>query len=178
MVSKKRSEDQLTYFFIALVVALIVAPIVSIIPSKHQRALSQIRQMARAAGLRVDLVKVEDPDPDPDRYISGTGRPLARELSVAAWRLPRPRPRDWRSMPLVEWEIVRVGGEWRWIGDPPTPDGFASYVAEELITMPSGIVKVEEKSYQLTVYWHEHADQISADLVIRFLKSCLERPTH
>ena len=168
----------MTYLIIALVVALIVAPIVSIIPSKHQRALAQIRQMARAAGLRVDLVKVEDPDPNPDRYVSGTGRPLAREMSVAAWRLPRPRPKGWQSTPMPDWEIVRVGSEWRWIGDSPTPDGFANYVAEELSTLPGGIVKVEEKTYLLTVYWREHADEISADLVIRFLKSCLERPTH
>lgn len=168
----------MSYLIIALVVALIVAPIVSIIPSRHQRALARIRQMARTAGMRVDLVKVPDPDPDPERYISGTGRPLARELSVAAWRLPRQRPSDWQSMPIPDWEIVRVGNEWRWVGEPPTPEGFASFVAEELITLPSGIVKVEEKTYLLTVYWREHADEISADLVIRFLKSCLERPIH
>ena len=168
----------MTYFIIALVVALIITPILSIIPSKHQRALAQIRQMARTEGLRIDLVKLEDPDPDPDRYVSGTGRPLARKLSVAAWRLPRPRPKDWQSLAIPPWEIVRVGNEWRWVGDPPAPEGFANYVSEELITLPSDIVKVEERNYLLTVYWREHADSISADLVIRFLKSCIERPTH
>ena len=49
------------------------------------------RRTAMASGVNVELVSITDPDLDPKKYRSSTGKPLPRNLSLVAYRMHRQR---------------------------------------------------------------------------------------
>ena len=70
------------YLIIALVMLAIIAPIVRVLPSKQEKARMAKRRMAMTEGIGVELLKIEDPDPDPAKYRSGTGKALEYEKQL------------------------------------------------------------------------------------------------
>ena len=81
----------MAYIIIAVVLMLVLAPIVSVLPSARQRAQMKMRDAARQAGVSVDITFIDDPNPKQGKYVSGvTGKALPAKLEVACYRLPRP----------------------------------------------------------------------------------------
>ena len=96
----------MSYLIVILILFFVVAPIVAILPSKRQKQQMAFRQSARAAGVSVALVKIEDPDSDRDKYLSATGRPLPRDLACVAYRRPRKKVISQIPIPVPGWRRV------------------------------------------------------------------------
>jgi hypothetical protein len=170
----------MVYIIIGFVLVLIIAPIISIMPSAKQKAQMVKRQAAMARNIRVDLTRIDDPDPDPEKYLSNTGRPLERKCAVAAYRIPRQRSRDWRQAPSTDWAVDRVEGDsslvsalgWRWNGPPG--DKVARTLNEFIVTnlngLPEDVVRVEERNFVVSVFWKEIGE---VQDTIDFLTGCI-----
>lgn len=154
----------MVYLGIALVIALLVAPIIALRPSGRQREQMALRQAARARGLRTELVTIEDPDPDPDSYRSVTGKALAREIKCIAYRRSRRRPSDTRRLPALAWAVGRNTGAtdgplsgWRW--ETPLPefasDELRAAIPHALESMPDDVIRVDEEYADVSAYWRE-----------------------
>ena len=100
----------MVYLLIGGILLLIVAPIIRILPSRRQKEQMALRRTASSNGLTVELTHIDDPDPDPEKYLSNTGRPLPRVMAVIAYRKPVKKPAEWRRIPAVDWCVVRRQG--------------------------------------------------------------------
>ena len=169
----------LVYIIIVIALLLIVVPFFSILPSPIQRQQMKMRQAARKAGVSVDLVMIDDPNPEQDKYISYSGRIIPARLKVAAYRIQRDREHRWRRLPEIRWSLKRrIDGSWLW-------DSSGESLSSELMTflekakeeLPSDVEKVEESSYNIFVYWHERTPG-SEDNVLNFLTKCAELPLY
>jgi len=170
----------MTYFIIAIVLLMIIAPIVAVLPSKGQKARMTLRQAAMRDGISVELTQIEDPIPKQDKYISPTGRPLEPLLKVAAYRLARQKPLEWRKTPRLDWCIRRCAeastnslpGTWDWRDQEP--DGlntaFLQFLAERVAQLPGDVVQIEEHNFMLTVFWREASGDEGLSSVVSFLK--------
>ena len=189
----------MTYLWILLAVVLIVGPIFSLLPSRRQKEQMAIRRRAMAAGIGVELTRIEDPDPDPEKYRLASGRKTERVLSVVAYKIQRNRPADWRKVPKLYWCLLKGPGEdesllppWAWHGtelkefDP----AFIEFLQGALKELPADVVKLEERNWVINLYWHEKGARGSAqekdfhtaiervDGVVSFMKALAERPAH
>lgn len=171
----------MAYVIIGIVLLLIIAPILAILPNARQKAQMAKRQQAMKQGVRVELTHLEDPDPDPGKYLSNTGRPLERKLAVAAYRIQRPRSVNWRQYPSSDWQLDQSKLEgWVWNIKPhrDIPNDLTEFVSEHLELMANDLandlsidlVRVEEKKFTVSVYWHERGE---VKPVIDFLKGCI-----
>jgi len=141
-----------------------------------------MRRMAMSAGLSVELTRIEDPDPDPEKYLSNTGKPLERVMQAVAYRFPRPRPPNWRRVPQVNWCVVRreaanapgLPPDWAW--EEPYDDRMSNELKEfflrNLAGLPNDVVRVDEEKYVLSAYWNEHGDEQAVASIVEFLKGC------
>ncbi len=171
----------MTYIIIGFVLLLIIAPIVAIMPSTRQKAQMAKRTEAMAKDIRVDLTQIDDPDPNPGDYVSNTGKPLERRCPVAAYRIPRRRPRDWRQVPSTDWAVDRVAAEnnqnpvrgWRWDGQPGKniSNELNEFIVSNLGVLPNDVMRVEEKKFLISVYWKEVGE---VQETIDFLTGCAE----
>jgi len=178
----------MVYVGIAFVLLLIIAPIIAILPSKRQKEQMAMRRMAMSAGLSVELTRIEDPDPDPEKYLSNTGKPLERVMQAVAYRCPRPRPSNWRRVPQVNWCIVRreaanapgLPPDWAW--EEPYDDRMSNELKEfflqNLAGLPNDVVRVDEEKYVLSAYWNEHGDEQAVASIIEFLRGCSQVTPH
>jgi len=177
----------MVYLGIAFVVLLIVAPIIALLPSARQKEQMALRKAARERGLRTELTTIEDPDPDPGKYRSVTGKELPRELKCIAYRRPRPRPAGWRWLPAMEWAVVRgepadgaLPDGWRW--DVPLPpaasDELRSTLVSTLESLPDDVVKVDESHYIVSVYWLERGGMEAGEQVARALETLTATEAH
>ena len=76
----------MTYLLIGLVLVLIIAPIVSILPSRSQKQIMQIRQTMMGRGVSIELTEIDDPEPNQAKYQTSTGRQLAAKLKVTMYK--------------------------------------------------------------------------------------------
>ena len=172
----------MVYLAIAVVLILIIAPIFAILPSKRQKEQMALRRIAMSEGLSVELTRIEDPDPDPQKYLSNTGKPLERVMAVIAYRYARRRPANWRQVARVDWCLVRrqgAGGEglppnWTW--EAGTTDRLSSamrsFIGDNLAKLPNDVVRVEEINYVISVYWNEQGGTEAVNAIIGFVKDC------
>ncbi|HIG42387.1 MAG: hypothetical protein ABGY96_10720 [bacterium] len=171
----------MAYIIIGFVLLLIIAPIIAILPSARQKALMAKRREAMAENIRIDLTQIEDPDPNPEDYISNTGKPLDRKCPVAAYRIPRPRSGNWRQLPSIDWSVNRVNAEsdedpvkgWRWDGrlDKKISNDLNEFIVLNLAALPDDVMRVEEKKFLISVYWKEAGE---VQETIDFLTGCAE----
>lgn len=168
----------MVYLGIAFVVLLIIAPIIALIPSARQKEQMALRRAARERGLRPELTTIDDPNPDADQYRSVTGKALPAKLRCIAYRCPRSRPDNWRSLPAIEWSVVRAGGSddalpvgWRWEVALPeaASDELRSALTSGLASMPDDVIKVDESHYTLSVYWREKGGMDAFEQIARIL---------
>ncbi len=169
----------MVYVGIGFILLLIIVPVLAILPSAKQKEQMAKRQRAMAQGIGVDLTRTEDPDPDPEKYLSNTGKPLERKISVAAYRIQRQQPDNWRRSVFPEWEIERVASQqsddpgfgWRWVKEPQetTPNELTEFIRSNIPGFANDVVRIEEKKSIISIYWNEVGEEQEA---IDFLKSC------
>lgn len=170
----------MTYVIIALVLLMIIAPIFAILPSKRQKAQMVLRRKAMENGFSVELTRIDDPDPDPQQYLSNTGKPLERVMAAIAYRKLRRRPPDWRRVPAEAWCVVRrrkaqgqgLPSGWDWEVKPaePNPQLFL-VLGRELPDLPNDVVKVEDIDYVTSVYWNENGGDEALSSIMEFSKA-------
>jgi hypothetical protein len=133
-------------------------------------------------GISVELTRIEDPIPRQDKYLSSTGKPLEPILAVAAYRIARPKPREWRISPRIEWILERraensadLPGCWHWSKSKPDEMSleFEEFLSRELASLPDDVVKIQEVNASLIVYWHESSGEKGLASIARFLQGAL-----
>jgi len=175
-----------TYLLIGLALCMIIGPAFMLLPSKRQREQMTLRRRASTEGLQVELSRIDDPDPEPGKYISLTGKPLDPILKCIAYRMPRKRIRDWRKQPVVNWKIAKKPGarndslpaDWEWLEttSEKLPEQLKSAIREGLQQLPADVVVVEEKNYQVSIFWHERGGEAGLAAMIHFLKTVVSTP--
>ena len=158
-----------------MVIFLIVVPLFSILPSARQRQQMEMRRAARAAGVSVDLMTIDDPNPGQDKYISHAGQIIPARLQVAAYRIRRPSQPERRLLPKVEWCLKReLDGSWAWVSkELHVSSELKNFLDEAKDYLPEDVEKVEESYNNIVVYWHERAAG-SEENVLNFLQKCAE----
>lgn len=164
----------MSYLIIILILFFVVAPIVAILPSKRQKQQMAFRQSARAAGVSVALVKIEDPDSDRDKYLSATGRPLPRDLACVAYRRPRKKVISQIPLPVPSWRVSRdksLDNQLTWI-ETDTGDIdpiFLQFIESHLSDLPADVIRLDETAGLVSVYWHERSDEQGLAKLLGFL---------
>ena len=93
-------------------------------PSHRERTQMRMRNRARALGILVELVEIDDPFASPEARVTTAGRVRTPKLSGVAYRLP-----FLRALTLAPaWAIIRASGD-RANADPPTGEPIANEVA-------------------------------------------------
>ena len=164
----------MSYLIIILILFFVVAPIVAILPSKRQKQQMAFRQSARAAGVSVALVKIEDPDSDRDKYLSATGRPLPRDLACVAYRRPRKKVISQIPIPVPGWSVSRdksLDNQLTWIEtDTGNIDPiFLQFIESHLSDLPADVIRLDETAGLVSVYWHERSDEQGLAKLLGFL---------
>lgn len=173
----------MVYVLIGVAILFIVGPIIAVLPSKRQREQMAMRKQAMARGVSIEFTSIEDPDPDPEKYLSNTGKPLERIKKVVAYRILRPKPSGWRQMPRIDWCVVRAGDSpgdeladgWQWEKRLPPPEmsnELRSFLANRLQKMPNDVVRVDEVRFVISVYWNERGGEQALLEIMDFLSEC------
>lgn len=168
----------MVYVLIGVILLAIIVPIISVLPSARQKERMQMRMVARAAGVSVELTSIDDPNPKQDKYIAYTGKPLPAVLKVVAYRLQRKRERDWRQLPRVSWCLLKdLENNWYWKPEPSAVMNkeLAGWLEEVAPDLPTDVIQIEEDAYNICVYWHERT-MGDEQAVLDFLKHCAELP--
>jgi hypothetical protein len=124
------------YVLIVLGLAVVIAPLMSAMPSKSQRAKAALRDQARACNLRVSLRPLP---PIPARFRFASDDEFACYESRLSLHLHL-AGRDER--------FVSVDGEW-------SPTMGVSNAPEWLSALPSGAAFVELSEQTVSIFWNE-----------------------
>ena len=177
----------MTYLIIGIILLLIIAPLFAILPSARQKEQMNMRKEAMGKGISVELTGILDPIPHQDKYISNTGKRLEPILKVAAYRVLRKKPRQWRLSSAIDWGLERgednapdLPDTWCW--SQAKPDALSKemvgFLVNEIASLPDDVVKIDEMNYVLSVYWHERSGEAGLASIVRFLNGCVEIPLH
>ncbi|MFT7219580.1 MAG: hypothetical protein ACI8Z1_001195 [Candidatus Azotimanducaceae bacterium] len=168
----------MVYVIIGVAMLFIIVPIIAVLPNPRQKAQMRMRAAARARGVAVELTQIDDPVPVQEKYISPTGQAMPPILKTAAYRFPRKRPADRRSLTTVEWKGIsgRNGWEWDWSNERVTSD-FKVWLLGAVEKLPDDVELVMEESWIITVHWHEREEGTEED-VFEFLKECASKDAH
>jgi len=164
------------YVLIGVILLAIIVPILLVLPSTRQKERMQMRMIARAAGVSVELTSIDDPNPKQDKYIGYTGKRIPAVLKVVAYRLQRKRDSDWRHLPKVSWCLFKgLDNNWHWTSelDEAMNKQLAGWLEDVAPDLPSDVVQIEEDSYNICVYWHE-STRGDEQAVLDFLKHSTE----
>lgn len=172
----------MSYLVIGLILLVIIAPIFAVLPSARQKEQMALRRQAMAKGFQIDFETIDDPDPDPAKYVSNTGKPLERVMQTAAYRYARRRPSDWRRLPQVDWSAVRrsngggvalpPGWDWGAPVHPAMSNELREFLRAHLVSLPNDVIRVEEKSYVISVFWNEKGGQQAVEAIVEFVLGC------
>lgn len=175
----------MTYLIIGFILLLVIAPLFAILPSARQKEQMKMRREAMDKGISVELTSIQDPVPRQDKYLSNTGKRLEPLLKVAAYRVVRKKPLEWRLSPVIGWGLERgeepcpgLPEPWRW--SQPKPDVLSEemkvFLARELSSLPDDVVKIDEVNYVLSAYWLEGSGEVGLASIVRFLNGCVAIP--
>ncbi|MDA0791472.1 MAG: hypothetical protein O2780_18710 [Proteobacteria bacterium] len=169
----------MTYLVIGLVIAFIVAPILAILPSARQKQQMLLRRKAMAAGIHVDISRIDDPVPKQEKYLSNFGKQLPPHLTVTAYRRNRPRSAFSHRHKPVGWAVERraspgsdgLPGTWAWLParPPRVTHEFAVFLADALGHLPEDAVRADEANGVISVYWHERTGEAGLGAVLDFI---------
>ena len=126
----------MVYVLIVLGLAVVIAPLMSAMPSKSQRAKAALRDQARACNLRVSLRPLP---PIPARF---------RFESDYEFACYEKRLSPHLKLPSRDERFVSVDGEW-------SPTKGVSPVPKWLSALPSGAVFVELSEHTVSIFWNE-----------------------
>jgi hypothetical protein len=169
----------MTWLLIIFILALIIGPILALIPSPRQKEQTAFRNEAKSRGISVELCSIEDPDPNPDNYLSATGKRLDPVIKCIAYRIARKRPLHWQRAARIHWKLIQTQGArladlpdgWKW--HEPAVE-LAEVSRQSLIRclpqLPDDVIAVEESNYVVSVYWHEKGGTDALEGVCTFLE--------
>lgn len=153
-----------TALLLFVVLCLILGPAAMLLPSRRERREAAFRRRALAAGLRVQLLQI----PDPEAALDLSGKPLPSLRPAVAYRLARARPVGWRRHPAPAWKLVRsdragagLPDGWAWqdgAAARPSPEILA-LLASGLGQMAPDVLSIEEADYEFSVCWREREEQ-------------------
>jgi hypothetical protein len=176
----------MAYVIIIIILLVIIGPILSLLPSKRQKQQIAMRKAAMDAGVSVALTRIDDPDPDPEQYLSNTGKPLERVMPVVAYRRFRPRPDSWRQRPEIAWALIRQqsadveglppGWQWQDTRLADLPPVLSQYLMGGIGGLPDDVIRVEEQKFIISIYWRERADSQGLTKLLDFLRDCAALP--
>lgn len=168
----------MTYLLIGLVLVLIIAPIVSILPSRSQKQIMQIRQTMMGRGVSIELTEIDDPEPNQAKYQTSTGRQLAAKLKVtmykktttnreasqrvAAWRVTC----DFKSDPKMP--------QFQPVSSSAIPAKAESLLQSRAVDLPESTAQIAWDGKTLAVFWVEQASSELAEKVFTFLDEGLQ----
>jgi hypothetical protein len=161
------------YVLIGVILLAIIVPILLVLPSTRQKERMQMRMIARAAGVSVELTSIDDPNPKQDKYITYTGKRIPAVLKVVAYRLQRKREREWRQLPKVSWCLSKdLDNNWHWKSElnRAMNKELAGWLQDVAPGLPADVIQIEEDSYTISVYWHERIKG-EEQVVLDFLKN-------
>ena len=169
----------MTWLLIIFILALIIGPILVLIPSTRQKEQIAFRNEAKSRGISVELCTIEDPNPDPDSYLSATGKRLDPVIKCIAYRISRKRPLHWRRVARISWKLVQtqdarladLPAGWKW-HEPSNElaEVLRQALARELNRLPDDVIAVDESNYFVSVYWREKGGSDALEGVCSFLE--------
>ena len=169
----------MTWLLIAFILALIIGPILILLPSPRQKERMAFRAHARTRGISVELCTIEDPHPNPDNYLSATGKPLEPVIKCIAYRIVRKRPLHWRRILPIEWQLIQtqdarsvdLPAGWKW-NEPvdELPEALRRALAKELQRLPDDVITVAESNYIVSVNWREKGGSDALEGVCSFIE--------
>ena len=170
------------YLIVAGILLMVVAPIIAVLPSPNQKRKMVLRRAAMNLGITVEITNIDDPHPFQEKYLTNLGKRLPPVLEVVAYRVHRPRRMEWNGDRRRNWLIERradnekgeLPGTWCW-GSEDTPElssKLLTFIISNLESLPEDVVRVEECSRFISVYWHECGDKKALQTIHYFLESC------
>lgn len=169
----------MAWLLIIFILALIIGPIMVLLPSPRQKEQAAFRSEAKLRGISVGLCTIEDPNPNPDSYLSVTGKRLEPVIKCLAYRVSRKRPLHWKRVRRINWKLIASADArladlpdgWKW-HEPvdEIADVLRQALAAELPSLPDDVIAVEETNYVVSVYWREKGGPDALAGVCSFLE--------
>ena len=170
------------YLIIVGILLMVVAPVIAVLPNPSQRKKMALRKAAMSLGINVEITSIDDPDPLQAKYLSSSGKRLPSILKVVAYRVHCVRPMEWNDPRRRNWVIERrldneegeLPGAWRWRGEPPPElsEKLLSFIILNLESLPQDVIRVDECSRIISIYWQELGDEQGLQTIHYFLENC------
>ena len=170
----------MVWIIVGIVLVAAIGPVFWLLPSKRDRVQSQLRSVARQAGLVVEVAALPKVDSRPEERVSAGGKPRDATIDCVAYRLALPR-----SMPNAPtWLLLKSNRENRYLKgwttlSPPSrlPAAQAPYwgeVAAVLDDLPGGCAAVEADTRFISWYGRERLDGGSPKVVVACIRDGLQ----
>ncbi len=168
------------WLLIVFILALVVGPILYLMPSPRQKEQIAFRNEARSRGISVKISTIEDPHPQLNNYLSATGKSLQPVINCIAYSMSRKKPVHWQSLEVIEWKLIKAQevrsetGSYGWVLEAPgaqLPEVLQQALAREQKWLPEDAIVVTETNYVVSVYWHERGGAKALQGVCTFLEN-------
>jgi hypothetical protein len=142
----------MSYLLIVFVVMVALSPLLSMLPSKRQRQLADLRQAAASAGLYVELLPTPVAADAPREVLYGCRRQRGDKPSSGRVRYQREEA-QWRAIART-WPAERL---------------------ELLPELPAGVSEIREDGTGISVIWDEQGAPEDVEMIARILRRMLGR---
>lgn len=153
----------MTWLVVFIVVALILAPVMWMMPSPAQKRQIRLRERARVLGLMVNIVDLPQTHREKIRKV-----PKQQGVSYSL-RIARQKGRQ-----RPNWFVWREEPQ----GEPDTEDKPPQAILEQLPLlreqMPADMVGVESNELGYSAYWREYGDSDKVDAIAALLQRVRE----
>ncbi|WP_207063141.1 hypothetical protein [Motiliproteus sp. SC1-56] len=165
----------MNWVFIVLILLAIVGSMMWMMPSPRQRAQALLRQKAMRLGIQVQISRLLFP--------RALGEAVADERDCTAYRLARTQDRRRGRQAPVPWQIFKVRSHantglpegWSWgRGEGQLTSEQLALIAGLIEILPADVYALESTPVSAGVYWNEHGDLDTVDLVFENLEKMLE----
>lgn len=148
------------YLILFAVLAIVIGPIMWIMPSPSQRKLVKLRQYAIAKGFHIKVADI----PQSHRQKVRREDPI-RGVYYSLPLLIKPKAGDEK----FHFCLTRSDGSPEWVDDNIPVN--ASAMEELLTAMPDSVIAVEHASYGVAAYWRERGGEGSVDQIAEQLQN-------
>jgi len=160
----------MTWIIITLVVALILGPIMYLVPTPKDKRLSALRLAARKAGLVVKISSLPKLDPQAFERVTAGGKALEPKIACTAYELPMPQGLSGfgefsllRLPPEPTVSINEVLPGWSlqpnstaWVAYMASQESVAT-LTKSLASLPPDSVGFSVNARYVACYWQERA---------------------
>lgn len=148
------------YLIIFAVLAIVIGPVMWIMPSPSQRRIVKLRNYAISKGFHIKVADL----PQSHRQKVRREDPV-RGVHYSLPLLVKPKPGDEKFI----YCLTRLGTQPQWVDDDIP--GNANLMEQLLAAMPEAVVAVEYASYGVAVYWREKGGNDAVDIIAQQLQS-------